>query len=297
MQLSPNENYPIFHGIINHLDTATYYVRTVIYDADYNLLATVDLEDQGSQNFLKMWKVPYDNVFQKGKFILLVTSTYTDSSYTTKSENYGDEFQTHLVQERWNMATMASLGGGSSSYSGITASDVRKVIKKELENIKFPEVEEIKFPKQKEYEANFKDITKGLTDIKVLVDGLPTRNNDLSPLIGKLDKAIDEVKRKPVTRETDIKPILKEIKKSIESNEKTSSKLIEKVNTNFDTAGNKISKKIEDIVVKELPKVLKEEVKKINLSVPMSALQPKKDERPDERTKNINKLKSKFGIK
>jgi len=65
MQLSPNENYPIFHGIINHLDTGTYYVRTVIYDADYNLLATVDLEDQGSQNFLKMWKVPYDNVFQK----------------------------------------------------------------------------------------------------------------------------------------------------------------------------------------------------------------------------------------
>jgi len=293
MQLSPNENYPIFHGIINHLDTGTYYVRTVIYDADYNLLATVDLEDQGSQNFLKMWKVPYDNVFQKGKFILLVTSTYTDSSYTTKSENYGDEFQTHLVQERWNLATNASLGGGSSSYSGITASDVRKVIKKELENIKFPEVEEIKFPKQKEYEANFKDITKGLTDIKALVGTLPAQNNDLRPIVSRLDELVDEVQMKPVTKETDIKPLLKSIKEA----QQERSNNVKNSSNSLITLEKKIlkdiSEMIETTVNETIPNIIQNEMKNAQFSVPLSLGQPQME----EKKANISKLKSKFGIK
>ena len=293
MQLSPNENYPIFHGIINHLDTGTYYVRTVIYDADYNLLATVDLEDQGSQNFLKMWKVPYDNVFQKGKFILLVTSTYTDSSYTTKSENYGDEFQTHLVQERWNLATNASLGGGSSSYSGITASDVRKVIKKELENIKFPEVEEIKFPKQKEYEANFKDITKGLTDIKALVGTLPAQNSDLRPIVSRLDELVDEVQMKPVTKETDIKPLLKSIKEA----QQERSNNVKNSSNSLITLEKKIlkdiSEMIETTVNETIPNIIQNEMKNAQFSVPLSLGQPQME----EKKANISKLKSKFGIK
>ena len=295
MQLSPNENYPIFHEIINHLDTGTYYVRTVIYDADYNLLATVDLEDQGSQNFLKMWKVPYDNVFQKGKFILLVTSTYTDSSYTTKSENYGDEFQTHLVQERWNLATNASLGGGSSSYSGITASDVRKVIKKELENIKFPEVEEIKFPKQKEYEANFKDITKGLTDIKTLVGTLPTQNSNLSPLIDRLDDIIEDIQAKPVTRETDIKPILKVIKEAQSEragNSKETAKILDKVDSKLSMVEKELVKVIKKEISDILPTAIKETMKKANFSIPMNM-----GNEEDDKKSSINKLKSKYGIK
>ena len=294
MQLSPNENYPIFHGIINHLDTGTYYVRTVIYDADYNLLATVDLEDQGSQNFLKMWKVPYDNVFQKGKFILLVTSTYTDNLYTTKSENYGDEFQTHLVQERWNLATNASLGGGGgSSYSGITASDVRKVIKKELENIKFPEVKEIKFPKQKEYEDSFNNITRNLTDIKALVGSLPTQNSNLSPLVDRLDNIVDEIQSKPVTRETDVKPMLKAIKEA----QKERSDNVKNSSNSIVTLEKKIlkdiSEMIETTVNETIPNIIQKEMKNAQFSVPLSLGQPQME----EKKANINKLKSKFGIK
>ena len=284
MQLSPNENYPIFHGIINHLDTGTYYVRTVIYDADYNLLATVDLEDQGSQNFLKMWKVPYDNVFQKGKFILLVTSTYTDNLYTTKSENYGDEFQTHLVQERWNLATNASLGGGGSSYSGITASDVRKVIKKEIENIKFPEAKEIKFPKQKEYEANFKDITKGLTDIKTLVGTLPAQNNDLSPLIGKLDTLSKALNNRPKFEKTDLKQIDKSVKQLQEVLPKT---VLKDVNTTIGDFTKKINKIIKDVMEDTTFKLNIDTSGKVNVV----------DSEKSVKNTKISQLKSKYGIK
>jgi len=273
MQLSPNENYPIFHGIINHLDTDTYYVRTVIYDADYNLLATVDLEDQGSQNFLKIWKVPYDNIFQRGKFILLVTSTYTDSGYTTKSENYGDEFQTHLVQERWDMSKISSVGGG-----GITTKDVKKVIKKELENIKFPKAKDIKFPKQTEYEANFKDITKELDKIRTLVGTLPAKNNDLSPVVSRLNELSKDVKTKPVTPITDLKPILKIIKEirgeSVE-NKKEANKLLNILEKKLTTAIDEITK---TAVKKTVPDIIQREVK------------------IKERKSNLNKLKVKYGL-
>jgi len=247
-------------------------------------LATVDLEDQGSQNFLKMWKVPYDNVFQKGKFILLVTSTYTDSGYTTKSENYGDEFQTHLVQERWNLATNASLGGGGSSYSGITASDVRKVIKKEIENIKFPEAKEIKFPKQKEYEANFKDITKGLTDIKTLVGTLPAQNNDLSPLIGKLDTLSKALNNRPKFEKTDLKQIDKSVKQLQEVLPKT---VLKDVNTTIGDFTKKINKIIKDVMEDTTFKLNIDTSGKVNVV----------DSEKSVKNTKISQLKSKYGIK
>jgi len=60
----------------------------------------------------------------------------------------------------------------------------------------------------------FKDITKGLTDIKALVGSLPTQNSNLSPLVDRLDNIVDEIQSKPVTRETDVKPMLKAIKEA-----------------------------------------------------------------------------------
>ena len=288
MQLSPNENYPIFHGIINHLDTDTYYVRTVIYDADYNLLATVDLEDQGSQNFLKIWKVPYDSIFQRGKFILLVTSTYTDSGYTTKSENYGDEFQTHLVQERWDMSKISSVGGG-----GITTKDVEKVIKKEIDKLKFPKAKDVKFPKQTEYGTNFKDITKGLTDIKALVGTLPTQNNDLSPLVDRLDEIIEDIQAKPVTRETDLKPIFKLLEKHHQ--DKSNSKEIKGVSNILDEIKsrlNKVEKELLKNVADKMTEIVKDEIDKLNITIPANLL----SKGEDEKKSNINKLKSKYGI-
>lgn len=209
-QLSPNENYPIFHGIINHLDTNTYYVRTVIYDSDYNLLATVDLEDQGSQNFLKLWKVPYDNVFQRGKFILLVTSVYTDSGYTTKSANYGDEFETHLVQERWDMAKIASIGGGDA----VNYKKLREIVKEEIAKQEHPVQKEI----------DVKGLVETITDnVSALIpeqkDFPEIPEVDLMPLqlaLGNVIKGIEGVSKdlnnRPQFEKTDLSQVTESLK-------------------------------------------------------------------------------------
>jgi len=293
LQINPASTFPICRQIANHTDTGTYYVRGVIKDAiNDSVLATVDLDDKGSQYFRYNWKVVYDNVMARGRYITIVTSVYTDSGYTTKSENYGDEINTYVVQERWDAAKMQSMGGGQS-YSGITASDVRKVIKKELENIKFPEVEEIKFPKQKEYEANFKDITKGLTDIKALVGTLPAQNNDLRPIVSRLDELVDEVQMKPVTKETDIKPLLKSIKEA----QQERSNNVKNSSNSLITLEKKIlkdiSEMIETTVNETIPNIIQNEMKNAQFSVPLSLGQPQME----EKKANISKLKSKFGIK
>ena len=293
LNLNPAETFPIVRVLANHTDSTTYYCRGVIKDAvNDTVLATVDLTEQSTRYFRYNWKVVWDNVMARGRYLTITTSVYTDSGYTTKSENYGDEINTYVVQERWDAAKMQSMGGGGS-YSGITASDVRKVIKKELENIKFPESKDIKFPKQKEYEANFKDITKGLTDIKALVGTLPAKNSDLSPLVDRLDEIIEDIQAKPVTRETDVKPLLKAIKeaqKERSNNTKNSSNSIVTLEKKI---LKDISEMIETTVKETIPNIIQNEMKNAQFSVPLSLGQPQMEEKKS----NINKLKSKFGIK
>ena len=101
LQINPASTFPICRQIANHTDTGTYYVRGVIKDAiNDSVLATVDLDDKGSQYFRYNWKVVYDNVMARGRYITIVTSVYTDSGYTTKSENYGDEINTYLLRKQ-----------------------------------------------------------------------------------------------------------------------------------------------------------------------------------------------------
>ena len=283
LQINPASTFPICRQIANHTDTGTYYVRGVIKDAiNDSVLATVDLDDKGSQYFRYNWKVVYDNVMARGRYITIVTSVYTDSGYTTKSENYGDEINTYVVQERWDSSKLTAFG--SSSYSGITASDVRKVIKKELENIKFPEVKEIKFPKQKEYEDSFNNITRNLTDIKALVDGLPTQNNDLRPLIGKLDTLSKALNNRPKFEKTDLKQIDKSVKQLQEVLPKT---VLKDVNTTIGDFTKKINKIIKDVMEDTTFKLNIDTSGKVNVV----------DSEKSVKNTKISQLKSKYGIK
>ena len=286
MQLSPNENYPIFYGIINHTDTNTYYVRTVIYDSSHNVLDTVNLEDKGNQNFLKIWKVPYDNVFQRGKWVLLVTSVYTDSGYTTKSENYGDEFETHLIQERWNMATMASIGGGGGTDIGT----IKKAVKEEINKLKFPTPKEFK---QKEYGTNFSDIATGLSTLKKAIETIPTEQVSLRSLENSIDDLIDEVKAKPVTPVTNLKPIAKAIdtvQKVRNDDKKEIRNLFATLEKNFMAFTQKT---MEDAVQKHIPDIIQNNMKNASFSVPLNLGQPQ----VEEKRKKVNGLKAKFGLK
>jgi len=266
----------------------------VIKDAvNDTILETVDLDNKGSYYYRTNWKCVWDNTMARGRYITITTSVYTTNSYTTKSPNYGDELQIYVVQERWDAAKMQSMGGGQS-YSGITASDVRKVIKKELENIKFPKVKDIKFPKQKEYEANFNDITKELDKIRTLVGTLPAQNNDLRPVISRLDELVDEVQMKPVTKETNLKPILKLLDKH--HKDKSNSKEIKGVSNILDgikSRLNKVEKELLKNVADKMTEIVKDEIDKLNITIPANLL----SKGEDEKKSNINKLKSKYGIK
>src|SRR5947209_2026571 len=110
--LHPQNSFTVVRQIANHLDTDTNYVRAVIRNAYTDaIIDTLDLTDKGSQRFSKNWQVPADPSGQ-GFYISIVTSVYTDSGYTTKNPNYGDEENTYLVQDR---VPLARHGGGGVS--------------------------------------------------------------------------------------------------------------------------------------------------------------------------------------
>jgi len=272
LQINPASTFPITRIITNHLETDTLYVRAVIKDAvNDTILETVDLDDKGSYYYRTNWKVVWDNVMARGRYITITTSVYTTNSYTTKSPNYGDELQIYVVQERWDSSKI--IGGG---YNGITTKDVEKVIKKEIDKLKFPKVKDVKFPKQTEYGANFKDITKGLTDIKVLVDGLPTQNNDLSPLIDKLDTLFKTLNNRPIFEKTD----LKQIDKTLNNETLKIGKGIDNIN--------------KDLI--SVKKDTKELVGDKNITLNIQPIQTE-IQSPQETNPRIKKLKAKFGIK
>lgn len=115
--IKPQSNFPIVRGLPDHTDSGTYYVQAIIRNAkDDTLIDTVNLIDKGNRYFSKNWTTPAD-VSGEGFYISIVTSVYTDASYTTKADMYGDEFQTYLVAERPNNAQILGGGGGGSDIS------------------------------------------------------------------------------------------------------------------------------------------------------------------------------------
>lgn len=203
IQLQPSEYFTIVRQIPNHTDSSTYYVRAVIKNSLTDaIIATLNLTDLGSRRFKKAWQVPAD-VSGQGFYIDITTSVYTDSGYTTKSENYGDDNNSFLVQTR----AKAGLGGG-----GGVDIDYKK-IKKMLDTLSESIVSA--FPKVKEVE-----ITPILNALKSLESGLATLNDkedkpdDLSPVVAQIKdlgaSVIKEVKaQKPTT--PDLSPILKKL--------------------------------------------------------------------------------------
>lgn len=196
VQLKPQQSFTVVRQIANHLDAATYYVRAVIRNAYTDaLIETLDLTDRGSQRFSKNWQAPADPSGQ-GFYISIVTSVYTDSGYTTKSENYGDEETTYLV-----MDFPQNFGGGYTDYFRI-----REIVKEELAALPRPEAfdyDRIPKPQQDRTE----DIIAAVNDKKIP----EPEKVDLAPLEAKLDQAIQAIKDKEVTPPTDLSPILDRI--------------------------------------------------------------------------------------
>lgn len=216
MQLSPRENFTIVRQIEDHTDSTVYFVRAFVRNAKTDtLLATVNLTHKGDQRYSADYLVPVDGSGQ-GFWISIVTAVYTDAGYTTKSGNYGDNLDTYLVQERYNMNISGGSGGSDIDYK-----KVRQIIKEEVavlehEEMEMPEmpslepimsaikgvylaVTGIEIPKQKE--TDLKPVLKSLTEINKLVDSLPKEipeypKTDLSGVLDKIEQTGDNLSDK-----------------------------------------------------------------------------------------------------
>lgn len=206
MILQPQVDYPIVRQIANHLDNATYYVQAVVRDADGTTLATVNLVDQGGQRFQRRYRVPADRSGQ-GTYISVVTSVYTDSGYTTKSSNYGDEETTYLIFDRV-MPAMRGGGGGN-----LDAGTIRRIVGEELDKrekeekeIEFPEI-----PEAKDYSVSIANIQEMINSVKTAIEKIPTERTDLTHVLTGIQNLAVAIDEKEVTPETDLTPVLEEI--------------------------------------------------------------------------------------
>ena len=275
MLLNPQKSFTVVRQIANHIDTGTYYVRAVIRYAYTDVLITnLDLDLKGDQRYSKNWQVVADPSGQ-GTYISIVTSVYTDAGHTTKSENYGDEENTYRV---FDDMSPAMKGGG-----GLDMRTTRRIIEESLEKMKFPEQEKISIPKQKEYDDKFIELTRGLSDIKTLVASIPTENVNLSPLMTRLNELSQELKTKPVTKETDLKPMIKLLQDKMEDNKDD-----REIN-------RKEMKEILSLMEVGLLKVVKKEIPKImekaEFTIPFKNLTmtPKKEEKQPFNIKSLAK--------
>src|SRR5262245_1560266 len=125
-QISPGEPFDVFYFIRNHTDSTTYYVRARVYDVRTGeLLSTHDLTQSpvNSRLYAKTIDAPPDPTGY-GRNIVAIATVYTDSGYTTKSENYEEQEQYYLIKGQ-----VPVFGGGG----GIDARTAREIVQEELE--------------------------------------------------------------------------------------------------------------------------------------------------------------------
>lgn len=245
MQLIPNRTFTVVRQIGNHTDAGTYYVRAVVRNAyTDDILATLDLEDKGGQRFKKDWLVPPETS-GLGAFISIVTSVYTDSGYTTKSENYSDEENTYL----WAELSMRFGGGGQQGFSEkFDYRRVESIVEKAIATIPaplpFPEI-----PTPKEYEMRWNDVLEAIERVRTAVEALPKENNDDAPIMAKLDDVLGAIEAKEVTPATDLTPVLNKLSEDKDDNELNHDEAKEMI--------DKSTKKILDAIPKEMVKAIK----------------------------------------
>lgn len=211
IQVAPQRDLPIVRQLADHTDSDTNYVQAKVYKAsDNSLLATVNLTDNGSQYFYGTWQTIVD-VSGEGTWVIIISTVYTDSGYTTKNPNYALETRDYLIKAD-NSAYFGGGGGTDIDYGKI-----KKMIDEALATLPKPEKIE-----QMEIDYNRIDIS-----IKTLET---TVRDDLRQLVS----AITAIPEPPVL---DLAPVLtsiEEIKKQIDA------RPIYK-DPNFDRIVNKIS--------------------------------------------------------
>lgn len=209
IQLQPKEWLYIVRTLEDHTDSNTYYVQAIIRKSkDGTVLDTVNLSEESTHRFTGDWQIPEDSS-NEGFLVDITTSVYTDSGYTTKSSNYGDDNSQYLVQQRWN--SFFGSGGGIESGGGytLTGKEVRDVVKKELKKVLKVKETDLS-PLAKEIKQLKKEIGY-IGNIKIP----EPEKIDLMPILNDIKRIEKEIKRsvdkKPVTPATDLVPVINKL--------------------------------------------------------------------------------------
>lgn len=238
LQLNPSETHKINRILRDWADNTTYYVRAKIYDAETRTLVdTINLTDNGSRWFSGEWKVPHDNIFGNGVRYVIVTEVYTDSGYTTRSENHLDEVEDVLVQQRWN-PTVAFSGGGDYDNKTLMR-EIRGVLeeyaKKDEPDPDAPVPEPLEVKISRLLDTHTAKVLGAVEGVEKKVSKIPTKSPkdpekvDLQPIIAAFASLADMVRKIPTShKEVDLSPVIAEFARMLHM---TKSELIDQIAT------------------------------------------------------------------
>lgn len=240
MTLNPQEEYVISRQLNDPSDVGTNYVQAVIRNAKTDaIIATVNLNDKGSQRFTKTWQVVSDPT-GLGLYITITTTVYTDSGYTVKSTVYGIEQHELLVQDRINPYLRG--GGADVDYKRI-----KKMIDEAVSSIPKPTE-----PKEPDLIPISEGLQAVITEIRN-VDIPKPEKTDLGPVLKQLEALQTTIKAIHIP-ETDLKPVMNKldncmtmIEPYVDGMEAETEALFERIKDFFDGDIEAVKKAVSDL--------------------------------------------------
>lgn len=283
-QISPSEAFDVWYFIKNHTDSTTYYIRALVYDVKTGeVLATVNLDQSptNSRLFIKTLQAPADPVGY-GRNIVAIATVYTDSGYTTKSQDYEEQEQYFLIK-----TAPVVLGGGGG---GIDLRALKEFIEETLDK-KLKAI-----PKPKDFpNMPFGEVLIAIGAIQRDIDRVPKDATDLAPVNTALEALKAQISDLPEPEKVDlshlatsIREVLNELQTLRRDNSHAASSMLATMQRSMgDIAGG-----ISDKILSLTEKALKDLMGRQKLVIPLDAL-IKDRENPTEETSS----KEEFDVK
>lgn len=232
MILNPLEEFVVARQLNDPSDVGTYYVRAFIRNAKTDaLIATLNLDNKGSQRFTKTWVVPQDPTGM-GFYITVTSFVYTDSGYSVLSTTYASEQDQLLIQDRINPYL-------SPVAPDISYKKIREIVQEEI--AKIPKVS---IPKPKEFD--YHTLANGFESVISEVKGINIPKLDLSPVQGQI-QALEAVIKAIDIPEVDLSPVIERVDTAISITEDLLSEAKTEATATTDTIKEFLTKDTEEI--------------------------------------------------
>ena len=285
MILRPQENFTVVRVLTDHTDSGTYYVKAVIRNSRTgDTITSLNLTDQGSRRFTRNWQVPEFNGDMM--FVDITTTVYTDSGYTTKSSNYGEEVKTIQIERR----RAGHTGGGAAS---VDYKKVKQIVKDCIAEIQMPEIPEQIKPENFDYDRIANEVSAAVIVMREAVSMIPAQVESIlaKTVSPELQKAASELLSAvngidiPEPEKLDLTPVLEAYENSGLT---TSGEHLEKTSAAFERMVQELPQLFEQV------KKIQEHVQQFNhvMMMPYGGMntQPKQEKQPKQSISRARRL-------